>query len=272
MKLVRKAVKPVSVLLALIMVFLSGPNQAVLAAIVGTETVLSMTRSDEARGFINDILAREDIQAALIAQGIDPNEAKTRIDCLSDAEVRYIADKLDQVPAGGVFETLLILAFLVFLILLITDIAGYTEVFPFVKKYDSKKIDRGDTAIETGKQKDDYSSGKDIEVRPGKNLIIYFRENSNELSDKAITQLDEIYDIMRGNPEAELAIVGFTDSEVSPEYNKMLSENRVYTVKMYLVGKGLKPDRTKIEFISTQKNPPIDGIEVRINPHPKGDY
>jgi hypothetical protein len=35
--------------------------------------------------------------------------------------------------ASGFFETLLIVAFLVFLILLITDIAGYTDIFPFVR-------------------------------------------------------------------------------------------------------------------------------------------
>ena len=68
-----------------------------------------------------------------MAQGIDPGEAKARIDSLSDAEAIDAADKFDQLPAAsGFFETLLIIAFLVFLILLITDIAGYTDVFPFV--------------------------------------------------------------------------------------------------------------------------------------------
>ena len=52
---------------------------------------------------------------------------------LSDAEAVDAADKFDQLPAArGFLETLLIIAFLVFLILLITDIAGYTDVFPFV--------------------------------------------------------------------------------------------------------------------------------------------
>jgi hypothetical protein len=38
-----------------------------------------------------------------------------------------------QSASAALIETLLIIAFLVFLILLITDIAGYTDVFPFVK-------------------------------------------------------------------------------------------------------------------------------------------
>jgi cytochrome c1 len=70
----------------------------------------------------------------LVSQGLDPKEAQARIDGLSDAEVNDIANKLDQLPAGGVLGTILIIAFLVFLILLLTDIAGYTDIFPFVKK------------------------------------------------------------------------------------------------------------------------------------------
>ena len=54
---------------------------------------------------------------------------------LSDAEIQALADRLDEYPAGeGTFETILILAFLAFLALLITDLLGYTDIFPFVNK------------------------------------------------------------------------------------------------------------------------------------------
>ena len=70
----------------------------------------------------------------MINQGIDPLEAKHRIDSLADSEAVHIADKFEQLPSGGnVFVTLLIISFIVFIILLITDIAGYTDIFPFVK-------------------------------------------------------------------------------------------------------------------------------------------
>jgi hypothetical protein len=42
---------------------------------------------------------------------------------------------LDQLPAGsGALEVVLIVALIVFLTLLVTDIMGYTDIFPFVKK------------------------------------------------------------------------------------------------------------------------------------------
>ena len=101
---------------------------------IGTESITDMDRNQSPRDYLNNLLAREDFQAALISQGIDPQEAQARIDSLSDAEVNEIVNKLDQLPAGGVLGTLLIIAFLIFLILLLTDIGGYTDVFPFVKK------------------------------------------------------------------------------------------------------------------------------------------
>ena len=133
MKAVRRMLKPVGFFLAVLMLLISGPFQTALAAMIGTETVLDQSRGQEARAYLNQLLAREDIQAALVARGIDPQEARARIDSLSDAEAVLAADKFDQLPAGsGFFEALLIVAFLVFLILLITDITGYTDVFPFV--------------------------------------------------------------------------------------------------------------------------------------------
>ena len=134
MKVVRQTLKPVSLSLAFFMLIISGPLQSAYAAIVGTETVLDSARGQEARMYLKQLLAREDVLNALVAQGIDPAEARARIDSLADAEAINAADKFDQLPDGsGFFETLLIVAFLVFLILLITDIAGYTDIFPFVK-------------------------------------------------------------------------------------------------------------------------------------------
>ena len=61
-------------------------------------------------------------------------EAKARVAALSDDEARRLAAKLDSLPAGGGgFETVLWIGFLVFVILLITDILGFTKVFPFTR-------------------------------------------------------------------------------------------------------------------------------------------
>ena len=134
MGLIRRLSKPMAILLAIYMLMLACPYHSTWAALIGTDSIINENRDQNPRDYLNDLLAREDLKAALVSQGIDPQEAQARIDSLSDSEVNDIVDRLDQLPAGGVLGTLLIIAFLVFLILLLTDIGGYTDVFPFVNK------------------------------------------------------------------------------------------------------------------------------------------
>ena len=134
MAFIRKLSKPTAILLSFYMLMLACPYQSAFAAMIGTESITNVDRNQSPRDYLSNLLAREDFQAALISQSIDPQEAQARIDSLSDAEVNDIINKLDQLPAGGFLGELLTIAFLVFLILLLTDIAGYTDIFPFVKK------------------------------------------------------------------------------------------------------------------------------------------
>lgn len=136
---IRCFAKYVSFFMTLTMVFMTMPIQTVSAAMVGTETVFTITQAQNARTNLIKFLERKEVQAAMIAQGINPLEAKARVDSLSDAEVMRIADKMEQLPAGGsglgiLFGTALI----IFLVLLFTDIMGYTDVFPFVKHPQAK--------------------------------------------------------------------------------------------------------------------------------------
>ena len=134
MKRFRQILKPIGFLLAIFMFMLSGPYQSAIAAMIGTESVVDSERALNTREYIKTFLARDDVKSALVSQGIDPQEAQNRIDSLTEAEARFVADQLDQMPAGGgFFSTLLIVVFLVFVILLVTDITGYTDIFPFVK-------------------------------------------------------------------------------------------------------------------------------------------
>ena len=135
MELIRKISKPTAIFLSFYMLMLACPYQSAWAAMIGTESIINVDQDQSPRDYLNNLLAREDIQAALISKGIDPQEAKARIDSLSDAEVNDIVNKLDQLPAGGgTLEIILIIAFLVFAIFVFTDIAGYTDIFPFIKK------------------------------------------------------------------------------------------------------------------------------------------
>ncbi len=74
-------------------------------------------------------------------------------------------------------------------------------------------------------------------------FYIFFEQNSNVLSPKAIEKLDRIYEILANNSAAKLTLNGYTDSIGTPSYNQMVSEIRAYSIKSYLSGKGIKPSR-----------------------------
>ena len=82
-------------------------------------------------------LNRSEVHKQLKAWGVNPEEAKARVDSLTDQEIAEIAARIDQLPAGGSgLGAIVGAAVLIFLVLLITDILGFTDVFSFVKKAD----------------------------------------------------------------------------------------------------------------------------------------
>ena len=134
MKIIRKKIGFISLFMAIIMLLIATPYQPLLAAMVPTEATIYKNKAQDARDHLKTLISRNDIKNAMISQGIDPDEAKARVDSLSDSEVIEVADKIEQLPAGeGPFGAIIGAALIVFLVLLLTDILGYTDVFPFVK-------------------------------------------------------------------------------------------------------------------------------------------
>ena len=75
-------------------------------------------------------LDREEIQNQLIAMGVNPEDAKLRISQMTESELAEVQQHLDEMPAGGI--SVLGAALLIFIILIITDMLGATDIFPFV--------------------------------------------------------------------------------------------------------------------------------------------
>jgi hypothetical protein len=97
------------------------------AGIVATDQIAASAGRDRVKSFLD----RAEVQAQMQALGVNPQAALARVDALSDDEVASLAGRLDQLPAGG--TDILGALLLIFIILLITDILGYTKVFPFTR-------------------------------------------------------------------------------------------------------------------------------------------
>jgi len=117
-------------LLAVSILFVS-VQPAVNAAMISTSDLVATEQSRIDREFLLSSLEREEVRTALTSQGVDLEMAKQRVASMTNEEVRALNQKMDEMPAGsGIVEALVI----VFLVLLVTDIVGWTDVFPFVKK------------------------------------------------------------------------------------------------------------------------------------------
>jgi len=120
--------------MVLLLIFITVPCQPVLAAMISTEAMVNSERAIEAKTYIHDVLAREEIQNFLISQGIEPLETQARINSLTDTEAIQLASQIDKVPAGGgAIGALVGAAVIVFIVLVITDALGYTDIFTFIK-------------------------------------------------------------------------------------------------------------------------------------------
>ena len=124
---------------ALILLF-SLPVNTLQAGMVSTERVIEQNASlaqadrEQNRARVLQFLKRDDVHEQMRSLGVNPKEALSRAEVLSDAEISKIAGKLDELPAGGNAVGAIIGAVVfVFVVLLITDLLCWTKVYPFTK-------------------------------------------------------------------------------------------------------------------------------------------
>jgi len=125
---IQKAIKSISlsVLFAIGAVSLSIPAQA---AMVTTAQMGSNAGSQIVdQGVMQQ--KRDWIQQQLEASGVSPADSVIRVSSLSDNQVNQVRQRMDEMPAGG---DALGVAFAIFLVLVITDVMGATDIFPFIR-------------------------------------------------------------------------------------------------------------------------------------------
>lgn len=127
MKTKRRSARTLIFLCALLLALL--PATPVMAGMLDTNSLITAAGADAERVALVQRLGSAELQSALVRMGVNPADAQARMDRLTDAQVTDLSARLDQLPAGaGALEVVLI----VFLVFVITDALGITDIFAFV--------------------------------------------------------------------------------------------------------------------------------------------
>lgn len=96
------------------------------AELVGTlQAVEAGTRAQDL-ATVTAALGRDQVRTQMVALGVDPSDVEARVARLTDPELRTLADRMEQMPAGG--DALAIVG-IVFVVLIILELVGVIDIF-----------------------------------------------------------------------------------------------------------------------------------------------
>lgn len=100
--------------------------QSASAGMVATEYLIDEQAKSQSLTRVQALLAREEVASRLISLGVEPEMIAARLQGLSHAELQTLEARIDQQIAGG--DALGVIG-AVFLVLLILELVGVTDVF-----------------------------------------------------------------------------------------------------------------------------------------------
>lgn len=81
---------------------------------------------------------------------------------------------------------------------------------------------------------------------------VYFDYDSSVLNPAERGKLDAVVEFLRANPQNGLVVEGHCDERGSNEYNLALGERRAQSVRAYLLGMGIEPDRVTTKSLGEE--------------------
>lgn len=99
------------------------------AAMVSTPEMITSEQAHYDREELKSLLTRDDVQEKLQAYGVTQDQAEQRVAAMTNSEVAELNAKIQDAPAGGIVGVIV----LIFVVFIITDVIGATDIFPFVR-------------------------------------------------------------------------------------------------------------------------------------------
>ncbi|AFI85420.1 DUF6627 family protein [Methylophaga nitratireducenticrescens] len=101
----------------------------VQAAMISTPDIIQSEQSAYDREQLSSMLERDDVQQQLLSMGVAPETVQDRVNSMTDFEIAQLNEQINDMPAGGILGAIV----LIFVVFVITDAIGATDIFPFVR-------------------------------------------------------------------------------------------------------------------------------------------
>lgn len=99
------------------------------AAMVTNQELVDHVQHTSDQAILLQTIKRADVQAQMLAMGVSPADVENRIQQMSPQEIAQLNQQIEQAPAGSGVLGLVVLVFIVFVV---TDVIGATDIFPFI--------------------------------------------------------------------------------------------------------------------------------------------
>ena len=99
------------------------------AAIVSNQQIIHKTSQVNDKQALLQTINREDVQQQLLSMGVNSADIESRISQMTHEEISQLNQQMTELPVGADALGTVVLVFLVFVI---TDVIGATDIFPFI--------------------------------------------------------------------------------------------------------------------------------------------
>lgn len=115
--------------LTLSLLLICAPLSQAQAAIIANAQLIDQVHQVNEKNVLLQTLNRVQVREQLHSMGVTTAELESRINQMTQQEIAQLNQQITELPAGGDVLGFIVLIFIIFII---TDVIGATDIFPFI--------------------------------------------------------------------------------------------------------------------------------------------
>jgi branched-subunit amino acid ABC-type transport system permease component len=115
--------------LTLSLLLICAPVGQAQAAIIANAQLIDQVQQANDKNVLLQTINRVEVQQQLLSMGVTTTELENRVNQMTQQEIAQLNQQINELPAGGDVLGIIVLIFIIFVI---TDVIGATDIFPFI--------------------------------------------------------------------------------------------------------------------------------------------